>query len=289
MSNPIEKETGAKKPKISNAEMRRARAQANQAAKAKYEALKEQLLEKEKENYQTVALLRTVDGEWWKMFDHSGAIYAFHLAPKLDKKKHVKFLEDKDYKHKAKHGVATIKDFAEFQTNMARLGVELKKKDNNLAIFRLPQKLSVKEMEGMLRTTQEKRERANKLIRPVAIMPNLHVEMMALNQIVVHTMRKLDPTVRAMIGDEMGRRTTKMLGDFLLVSNGWKDKEEYLSEVMRDLHKDNADLMVLSDLQLIDADKAYNMMVQIEKTKKVVMEESKKMKGEDEGNRKKKS
>ena len=87
-----------------------------------YHKVKKETLGHEEDNFSKLYVVKTQDG-WYKMFDNSAFVYAYELAPRLEKQATV--YTDTDYNYPAKYGVVSIKNFEELKKNMAKLSIIL--------------------------------------------------------------------------------------------------------------------------------------------------------------------
>ena len=260
-------------PKKGSAERRRENATKLQKEKEAYLVSKARILEREEENYTKLALVYSGEG-FWKLFDHSALIYKHVLAPRLGLEPKLK--TDEDYgKIVAKYGVVTINNFDKFEQRMTNLGVRRSYKKGRIAVFLLGEKIGPEKMKELYTYEADRWERANRLVMPVNVMPALRARIRDVAVCVHEMVRKLDGTARDSYGTDMDKISAKMLSDFLMMANGWKDCGVYLNETLKGLHTLNARLAVTKEFRLVKPDKVFQLMDFINKAQTKVIEEIK--------------
>lgn len=260
--------------KVSSATRRKQNSLEDQAKNAVYETKKDEILKNDKKNRKKIVMLQTADGQWWKMFDRSAAIYAYHLAPLVGKTK-VKFLEDTDPRLKAEHGVVTVKNIAEFEASMVRLGVAKIFDKDGMKVFEMKKALSNEEVEEFLGMEQELRKKANRLIVPEVVLPDLYFEVMELAKTTVNTVQQIERSVRSAYGKDLLEKSQEISRNFVLMSNGWKDPEDYFERALYALNDMQADMMPISHARLTNVGKVFQMMRQIDVTRKQLLKDAK--------------
>lgn len=261
---------GAKKIKqrISPAEQRRVSSALTQEKRKNYYTRKKFVLEKEKDNFGKICAVEYEDG-WWRMFDHSALLYKYDVASRL--KIDVKIHQDQDHgKEKAKFGVVYIQSFDSFQIKMQKAKAKLVYNQNRIAIFALGYECPKERMISYEGYEEDCWAQVNKLILPKESMPALKAKLKTVaddTHVVVHAMKS---DVRDAFGIELDKTSGRLLENFLMMSNGWDDKNTYLRELERQLQNINAKLLVLTELRLVEPKKIFRLLNDLEKAKKQI-------------------
>lgn len=94
--------------------------QAGQERKKIYLVDKKRLLEKEKDNYTKLMVLKCPDG-WWKMFGHSAIFYKYKIANSL--KVAARLLPDTDYDVVSEEGYIAVDDIERLKNKLKILRI----------------------------------------------------------------------------------------------------------------------------------------------------------------------
>lgn len=264
------------KAKVSSAEARVEKARVRQDAKKAYTKRKVELLKKEGQNRRTIAAIATSDGKFWKLFDRSAVFYVYDIANKLHIRPKPRLLEDSDYHNKATHGVVTIASLEKFTERLEKCGLKRLAKQEGYIAYRYPQEFTEKKVQEFLRSNEDKWTRANKLILPKVIMPQLRSKYVIFATTAYHTIAALPVPAREMFGDEFGHLLTQLIRDFPAAANGHMSAEDYFREFEENLQYINGHIFTLSELRLIDADRSFLLMTQFEEVRMVLEEEKEK-------------
>jgi len=187
-----------------------------------------------------------------------------------------KMRTDTDYgKVVAKYGVISFQSFEKLENILKQLKIYAEYTSDNLVIFKIGKTYQKEDVQELISYEAEQWERANKLVMPVNIMPALKARLKDVAVQTHEATRKLDAPSRASFGDEMDRVASKMLEDFLVMANGWIDKDKFLTDTMRNLQVLNAKLMVATELRLFKPKKIFQLMDSINRARMRVTEESK--------------
>lgn len=110
----------ASKPKTPMQAKRTQETQVGQERKKIYLVDKKRLLEKEKDNYTKLMVLKCPDG-WWKMFGHSAIFYKYKIADSL--KLAARSLPDTDYDVVSEEGYIAIDDIERLKNKLKILRI----------------------------------------------------------------------------------------------------------------------------------------------------------------------
>lgn len=250
--------------------------------KQRYYDLKRRVLGWEKNNYTKLAVL-DAGGGWYKMFDHSAVIYACQIAKRLKVK--AELISDTDYEITADVPVFLFKDLDKFEERLAKVKIKRSGMEAGAYTFDLGYKVDAADLVMMQHENEILRERANKLVLPSEVHPGLRNELRMLAIRVYEASRKMNPTAREMVGDDMGRICARMFVNFVEAANGHTDMRQYLKNTVKDLRRLDAMLLLASDLRLFDDNKIYNLILQVGKTQKKVASATLKIESEKNENR----
>ena len=251
------------KQRVSEAEKRRINSATTIKRRKGYFERKNFILAKEIDNFGKICVVLYED-KWWRMFAHSALLYKYDVASRL--KIDVKLHPDQDHgKNKSKSGVVYISSIDSLKERMKRAKAKLIYDQNNIVIFALGYECPPEKMKLYEEYEEDCWSRVNKLILPKESMPVLRVKLKAVAadiHVIVHAMKS---DVRDSFGLELDRMGGKLLEDFLMMSNGWQDKQAFLGQLEENLQLINAKLMVLTELRLVEPKKVFRLLNDLEK------------------------
>lgn len=236
-------------------------------SKERYYDLKRRVLRWEKNNYTKLAVLDAGKG-WYKMFGNSAIIYVCQIAKRLKVK--ATLVSDTDYELTTDVPVVLITNFAKLKERLAELSIHCGSMKDGAYVFDLGYKVDPADLTMMLKENDMLRERANKLVLPIEVFPGLRNELRILSIHVYEATRKMNPTARVMVGDDLSRICARVFENFTEAANGHTDMRQYLKTTVKDLRRMDAKLLLASDLRLFDDKKIYNLILQVGKTQKKV-------------------
>ncbi|MBQ9017305.1 hypothetical protein IJ103_03650, partial [Candidatus Saccharibacteria bacterium] len=223
---------GAEKGKVSK-KKQDIKAEIGRKRKENYYKIKAKVLEAEKNNRESLYVVEMPDG-WYMMMGNSAVIYANDLANRL--KISVKIIQDRDYRHTAIDGIVTFQDLEVFERRMRELKIKQRHRSEGIIIYDLGKDAYTDEKIEELKHENEVRiERANKLIVPEVILPELKLRLQELSRAIHPGVRNMDPAGRDLVGREIDGVAGKLVEDFFLAANGWDDMFLFRDRSIRDL------------------------------------------------------
>lgn len=247
------------------AEKRRIQSEERRALKKKYVETKKLLLEKEKDNFKSLYLVETHDG-WYKMFGNSAVVYAFQLAPRL--KLRPRLMPDTDYDCKSEQGVVSFRSREDLESHLKKLKIFPRFAQDGITIYDLGYANTAEDINLLIQKEDITWQKVNQILMPKVALPELRNELRLLMKAVHENVRKMDAPARAAVGSRMDENVTRMFADFALMSNGWIDEIEFLQGMERKLAELDADMMVVTELKIVSADKTFRIATQLEKVRK---------------------
>lgn len=235
--------------------------------KQRYYDLKRRVLSWEKDNYTKLAVI-DAGGGWYKMFDHSAIIYACQIAKRLQVKAELVF--DTDFELTADVPVILLRDLDKLESRLATVKIFRTAMDDGAYTYDLGYKVDAADLVSMQKENEILRERANKLVLPHEVHPGLRNELRQLTIKIYEVSRKMNPTARVAVGDDMIKICARSFTNFVEAANGHLDMRQYLKTTVKDLRRVDALLLLASDLRLFEDNKVYNLMIQISKVQKKV-------------------
>ena len=239
---------------------RRARAAAKgakaQEEKQEYLEIKRRLLEREKDNYTQLMLMKGKGG-WWMMFGHSAIMYKYMVAKRL--RLSVKLLPDSDYGVKSDEGCVSVRDLNKLEQRLKPARIYPIKITPKAAIFDLGERVSEQDYALMVREDEISLEMANRLILPEEHMTELNTKTKAAHKVIHEAVRKMDGVSREVFADEMERAVVRLQVMVLRTARGTMDVDECLAEaydVTEDLY---VYTMIMLNLRMLEAKKIYDI------------------------------
>ena len=241
------------------------KAEAGRKRKENYYKIKAKVLEKEKTNHESLYVVEMPDG-WYMMMGNSATIYANDLANRL--KITVKIIPDRDYRHTAIDGIVTFQNLEVFERRMKELKIKQRHKSEGIIIYDLGENAYTDERIEELKHKNEVRiERANKLIVPEVILPELKLRLQELSRAIHPGVRNMDPAGRDLVGRELDGIAGKMVEDFILAANGWDDIFLFLDRSIRELARIEAKVGLAMVHQLFKINQVEHILDEVGKTR----------------------
>ena len=260
-----------KEIKKSAAEVRREKSAAGRKKREAYNKIKQSVLEYEKENYTKLFVMKS-SGDWYKLLGHSAVIYSAILAPRLGKT--ARLLPDTDYHHNSKEGTVSIRNIGTFKSDMETLGVELiYEKDEGLA-FRLGFRVEPEMLNNLIKQGEMERKQVQKLLMPEVMLPQLKMRLFETMKLMYFGAQNLSPLGRAVIGEEMAILICKFGQDFIMMANGFIDRDQYFTDLSQGLQRLKAGMAVVSELRLMKDQKIFQILEALGKTEQELIKAS---------------
>ena len=171
------------------------------AARREEDTAKKALLEREKENYTKIYVLKCYNG-WLKICDNSAMMVAKWLDGRLGRSYDIS--DDGGYGVRASYGIVSIPpaSVGDFIERMARGGIPLTFDDAWILEFNLGERVSQEEMVRMLHEDELIIEKANRMVMPKALFPELRADIKTLlNFIHVQTRNQRESTKEVLMND----------------------------------------------------------------------------------------
>ena len=225
------------------------------------DAAKNELLEREKENFTKILALKCYNG-WLKICNNSAIIVSTWLDGKLGRP--YERNDDKSYGKKAKYGVVSILpgQVGDFIQRLARAGIPLSYDGDPVLEFDLGERISQEDMVRMLHEDELLIDRVNQIVMTKNVIPNIRVDVRLLLDAVHMQTRNQKDSLKDIFLNDVERRAVDMNKMVIATTRGRVKIETCLDEIGRfveDMYE-NATTMV--DLNLISA-KQYKEMVDL--------------------------
>ncbi len=256
--------------RVAKAEERRIKALEGRRAKALYNRRKDAVIEKERENFQKLYLVRTHDKYGWKMFSHSALIYAWYVAPRLERQ--VKMKEDDDFVSRKKVESVMIKSLETLAMELKTvLGIEPEYNRDGLAIFDLKKEFTKSDLNEARSEFVESWDEANKLVEVESSMyPMLSKALYMTAKMIAEIVRKFDSSAFSLVGDRMIRTIGEMEEEFMMTMKGRGEMKlkDCLEFLMDKSYRLESQLKIICDEKLIHASRAIKIAYQIQELEK---------------------
>lgn len=222
----------------------------------------------EADNYSKIAILTDTNG-MHKMFDHSAIIFVCQVAKRLGLST-AHLIDDTDYGMVTSKPVCLVRNFELVVKKLTDCGMKMRGYPNGVFIFELGYAITHDDLVAMQKENDTLIERANKLVLPSEVFPKLKVELWKLARLAYELVRKMDPTGREAIGNNVVRVACRMCTEFVEAANGHMEMKNYLRSATKSLRMINGELLVIIDLRLYEADKCLRTIQQVAATQRKV-------------------
>lgn len=228
--------------------------------KLNYENAKQKVLYLEENNYGYVFILKTNDG-WCKIMSHSALMYIHYVWPIARDKlnlttKAPNLIADSDFRYKAPIGIITRNTIEEFSKILETAGakrVKVEGTNNDLiSAYKLAREMSEDEFWRIKKYEDDLWSKANTIIVPKAVYPNLSIDVQEAAMQIYFVARKLKQTDREFFGEDMLFLTKQMAKNVILAEREhieWPELFEYLPGAVAEL---SANISMLATFRLVD-------------------------------------
>ncbi|MBP3899341.1 hypothetical protein J6D24_00840 [Candidatus Saccharibacteria bacterium] len=225
-----------------------------------YENAKQKVLYLEENNYGYVFILKTND-DWYKIMSHSALMYIHYVWPIARDKlnlttKAPNLIADSDFRYKAPIGIITRNAIEEFSKILETAGakkVKVEGTNNDLiSAYKLAREMSEDEFWRIKKYEDDLWSKANTIIVPKAVYPNLSIDVQEAAMQIYFVARKLKQTDREFFGEDMLFLTKQMAKNVILAEREhieWPELFEYLPVVVAEL---SANISMLATFRLVD-------------------------------------
>ena len=264
------------KTKNTNTSVRAKRvAEANEGQELKkvYLIDKKRLLEKEKDNYTKLMVLKCPDG-WWKMFGHSAIFYKYKIADSL--KLTARLLPDTDYEVVSEEGYIAIDDVERLKNKLKVLRIYPSNITERGWIFDLGERVSEQDYVLMLHEEEQRLERVNKLVNVDEHLSELNAKVKVVHKLVHEYVRKMDGVARDAFAIEANKRAAELQIMLVRAARGSVDVDRCLRfarDVAEDLY---GYIMIMMNLRLLEAKKIYALTEAVVALEKQIKKEARK-------------
>ena len=245
---------------MTTAEELTARRRAGALRKSMYEKTKQKLLELEKENYGHVFLLKT-QNDWYKMMAHSALIYLYYVWPiardRLEMVKRApKLTADSDFRYKAPIGVINFRNLETPERIILTTGAKKVRVSGvggeNVVAYKLDREMTKDEFWKIRHDEEELWNKANTIITPNAVFPNLGVDVQEAAKLIYFVARKMERTDREFFGQRMLEISKTMAMQLIMAERGHIEWPEVFSALSRQVSELLANISLLATFRLID-------------------------------------
>lgn len=252
---------------------RAAEANEGQERKKVYLIDKKRLLEKEKDNYTKLMVLKCPDG-WWKMFGHSAIFYKYKIADSL--KLTARLLPDTDYEVVSEEGYIAIDDVERLKNKLKVLRIYPSNITERGWIFDLGERVSEQDYVLMLHEEEQRLERVNKLVNVDEHLSELNAKVKVVHKLVHEYVRKMDGVARDAFAIEANKRAAELQIMLVRAARGSVDVDRCLRfarDVAEDLY---GYIMIMMNLRLLEAKKIYALTEAVVALEKQIKKEARK-------------
>ena len=245
----------------------------NRILKKEYELNKQKLLHLERDNYGHIILIRTQDG-WYKMVSHSVLLFLYYVVPVAQDKldtiyKPPRMTADNDFRYKAPIGVISFKSLEKLEKIIFASGATREKVEGAdeewIRAYELDHKMSEDDFWALEKKETELWNKANTIITPKAVFPNLGVDLRETSVLFYNIVRKLDTVARETIGNNMMDLIKRIDSGLIQAEKGYITWESFFSFAPKLLCELGAQVILLSNLRIIDRNVITRMAENVSK------------------------
>lgn len=247
--------------------------QAGQERKKIYLVDKKRLLEKEKDNYTKLMVLKCPDG-WWKMFGHSAIFYKYKIADSL--KVAARLLPDTDYDVVSEEGYIAIDDVERLKNKLKVLRIYPSNITERGWTFDLGERVTEQDYVLMLHEEDQRLERANRLITVNEHLVELNAKVKAVHKIVHECVRKMDGVSREVFAVDAERRVAELQVMLVRTARGSMKVDVCLKRAYDVAEELYGYIMIMMNLRLLEAKKIYELTEAVVSLEKQIKSEIRK-------------
>lgn len=244
-------------------------------AKELYLKHKMALLEIEKENYSKLYLVKTYDG-WYKMFGHSALFLAKHLNDRVGKNYTLHF--DNDYGVRDKSGSISIPGdkLSEFKLRMKYAKINLVREWDEGLEFEIGERLTEEDVVRMEQEDEHIAAKANELVLPHAIMPELRVQVKDMTRMVHELISNQSKLAKTAFLFDFEKEAVEMNMLVIAMGRGAIEIDICLEKLLEMVEMMYEYITVVADLDLIPPKKFYRVVKKIRSVEDQIKREIKK-------------
>lgn len=244
-------------------------------AKELYLKHKMALLEIEKENYSKLYLVKTYDG-WYKMFGHSALFLAKHLNDRVGKNYTLHF--DNDYGVRDKSGSISIPGdkLSEFKLRMKYAKINLVREWDEGLEFEIGERLTEEDVVRMEQEDEHIAAKANELVLPHAIMPELRVQVKDMTRMVHELISNQSKLAKTAFLFDFEKEAVEMNMLVIAMGRGAIEIDVCLEKLLEMVEMMYEYITVVADLDLIPPKKFYRVVKKIRSVEDQIKREIKK-------------
>ena len=271
-TSPAAEPLGATQPAPEKAEA----TQEGRAITLRYYERKRIILTREKSNYTEIIFTKAPSGTWYKAFGKSAVYFTQKYARLIGSKASLKV--DRDFQFRDKVGVVSIPNMDLLIEGLKKQKVELIDTENEIYTFKLPERITADEYNLMKERCETIFERANTMIRPQIMMPNLFEDAKDAFVTVFWTFRDMHEWVRRIVGSDFTKELEQIVVEYTIIAKTKDgDVEAFLTKAMERVIRTEGYFMALSPLRVVNDEKLFEIAGKLSKLKRQIIFERKKI------------
>lgn len=233
------------------------------------------LLEKERDNYSKLYLLKT-DGGWYKLFGHSALFLAKYLTNRVGKTYNLNF--DNDYGVRDKNGSISVpgNKIEEFKLRMKHAKINLVNEWEYGLEFEIGERLSEEDVVNLEAEDEYITAKANELVLPHAIMPELRIQVKEMTHLMHTTISNQSKLTKTAFLFDMEKEAVEMDRLVIAMGRGVIEIDECLEKLLEKVEIMYEYITVVADLDLVPPKKYYNAVKKIRLVEDQIKREMKK-------------
>lgn len=236
--------------------------------RATYIRVKSFALEREEKNFSKLFIIHEKEN-WWKMIGHSAILFHYEVSKWIGMKS--KLQPDTDYDAKSEDGVVNIRDVYLLDSKLTGVKVNLLEATPDYRIYNIGKKYTLADIAALRKTTELEWAKINKIILPREIFPSLFVSLKELLRKMYFSTRQLETYARTALGEEMLRRVAALMREYsLLACRTGLSTTNFLDETENTMQWIAAQMAVVAELQLLPAERIYQLLRAIETVRRDV-------------------
>lgn len=250
--------------------------QDGRVATLRYYERKRIAMTREKSNYSELIFIKAPKEGWYKAFGRSAVYFSEKYAPLVGSKAKLKV--DKDYQVKDKIGVVSIPSMELLIEQLKKQKIELIDTKNEIYTFKLPERITADEYNLLKEKSETLFERANTMIRPQVMMPNLMEDAKIAFTTVFWTFKDMHEWMRRMIGYDFVADLKWVVTEYtVLAKTKGGDAEAFLDQALEKVVRAEGEFMALSPLRIVNDEKLYDIASKLSDLRHQIVFEKKKL------------
>lgn len=242
----------------------------------RYYEKKRIVLQREKKNQTEMIFIKSPSkNSWYKAFGRSAVYFDALYKNKIGSK--AKLQADKDYQFQSREGFVSVPNIKTLAEKLERVGVELVDAKDEIYTFSLGKRIKTDEYNLLRKQTQALVERANEMIKPKEMMPNLFEDIKETFRTIFWAFKDMSDLPKLMIGRELAGLIRDIGVEYTVIAKSDGDAEAFLDFAMENVDRADGYFLMLSPLRIMNDDKQLEIAGLLSKLRNQIIFEKKKL------------